>query len=141
MRGVWLENSMVVCCEYLFCLSIKNELNAINKRKKKEYPHYCLDKTNRYKLKNNAAQKECQSMMTCYLSTYLSHSIYIHLSVDLSISLWRGLWCNGYRHRKWTRRHEFKSWTRLTAFHIALSMGKVWIQLFSLQLWVNSRAD
>ena len=43
---------------------------------------------------------------------------------------------------KWTRRHEFKSWTRLIAFHIALILlGKVWIQLFSLQLWVNSRAD
>ena len=27
-------------------------------------------------------------------------------------------------------------------FHIALiPLGKVWIQLFSLQLWVNSRAD
>ena len=27
-------------------------------------------------------------------------------------------------------------------FHIALILlGKVWIQLFSLQLWVNSRAD
>ena len=51
-------------------------------------------------------------------------------------------WCNGYRHRKWTRRHEFKSWTKLIAFHIALiPLGKVWIQLFSLQLWVNSRAD
>ena len=44
--------------------------------------------------------------------------------------------------RQWTRRHEFKSWTRLIAFHIALiPLGKVWIQLFSLQLWVNSRAD
>ena len=42
-----------------------------------------------------------------------------------------------YRRRKWTRRHEFKSWPRLIAFHILL--GKVWIQLFSLQLWVNSR--
>ena len=51
-------------------------------------------------------------------------------------------WCNVYRRRKWTRRHEFKSWTRLIAFHIALiPLGKVWIQLFSLQLWVNSRAD
>ena len=48
-------------------------------------------------------------------------------------------WCNG---RKWTRRHEFKSWTWLIAFHIALiTLGKVSIQLFSLQLWVNSRAD
>ena len=51
-------------------------------------------------------------------------------------------WCNGFHHRKWTRRREFKSWTRLIAFHIALiPLGKVWIQLFSLQLWVNSRAD
>ena len=55
---------------------------------------------------------------------------------------WRCPWCNGYRRRKWTRRHEFKSWTRLIAFHIALiPLRKVWIQLFSLQLWVNSRAD
>ena len=51
-------------------------------------------------------------------------------------------WCNCYRLRKWTRRHEFKSWTRLIALHIALiPLEKVWIQLFSLQLWVNSRAD
>ena len=51
-------------------------------------------------------------------------------------------WCNGYRRWKWTRRHEFKSWTRLIVFHIALiPLGKVWIQLFSLQLWVNSRTD
>ena len=52
------------------------------------------------------------------------------------------LWCNGYRCRKCTRRHEFKSWTRLTAFHIALiPFGKVWIHSFSLQLWVNSRTN
>ena len=51
-------------------------------------------------------------------------------------------WCSRYRRRNWTRRHEFKSWTRLIAFHIALiPLGKVWIQLFSLQLWVNSRTD
>ena len=44
---------------------------------------------------------------------------------------------NGYRRRVWTRRHEFKSWTWLIAFHIALiPLGKVWIQL-----WVNSRTD
>ena len=41
-------------------------------------------------------------------------------------------WCNGYRRRKWIRWHEFKSETRLLAFHIALiPLGKVWIQ-FSL---------
>ena len=32
------------------------------------------------------------------------------------------------------------TWTKPIAFHIALiPLGKVWIQLFSLQLWVNSR--
>ena len=47
-------------------------------------------------------------------------------------------WCNGYRRRKWTWRHEFKPWTRLIAFHIELiPLGKLWIQLFSLQLWVK----
>ena len=46
------------------------------------------------------------------------------------------------RRRKWTRQHEFKSWMRLISFYIALiPLGKVWIQLFSLQLWVNSWAD
>ena len=35
-------------------------------------------------------------------------------------------WCSRYCRRKWTRRHEFKSWTRLIAFHIALiPLGKV----------------
>ena len=33
---------------------------------------------------------------------------------------------NGYRRRRWTGRHEFKSWTRLIAFHTALiPFGKV----------------
>ena len=58
------------------------------------------------------------------------------------LRIWRCPWCSRYHRRKWTRRHEFKSWTRLIAFHIALiPLGKVWIQLFSLQLWVNSRTD
>ena len=37
---------------------------------------------------------------------------------------------------------KFKSWKWLFTFHIALILsGKVWIQLFSLQLWESSRAD
>ena len=72
-------------------------------------------------------------MIKCTRQTTYSNTIITVLEV---------LWCNGYRRRKWTRWHEFKSWTRLIAFHIALiPLGKVWIQLFSLQLWVNSRAD
>ena len=64
------------------------------------------------------------------------------VSNSISRTIWRCPWCNGYRRRIWTRRHEFKSWTWLIAFHIALiPFGKVWIQLFSLQLWVNSRTD
>ena len=60
------------------------------------------------------------------------------LQKNSSGCVWRCPWRNGYRRRKWTRCHEFKSWTRLIAFHIALiPLGKVWIQLFSLQLWVN----
>ena len=50
--------------------------------------------------------------------------------------------CNGYRRRIWTRRDEFKSGTWLIAFHIALiPLGKVWIQIYSLQIWVYSRAE
>ena len=60
----------------------------------------------------------------------------------IRLFFWWCPWCNCYRRRKWTRRLEFKSWTRLITFHIALiPLGKVWIQLFSLQLWVNSRTD
>ena len=68
--------------------------------------------------------------------------IYIYIYIYIYNSQRRCPWCNGYHRRKWTRQHEFKSWTRLIAFHIALILlGKVWIQLFSLQLWVNSRED
>ena len=67
------------------------------------------------------------------------------LSPSCSLGLFflrRCPWCNGYRRRNWTRRHEFKSWTRLIAFHIALiSLGKVWIQICTLLLWLNNRAD
>ena len=70
---------------------------------------------------------------------YRSSTILMVLLIDF---LRRYLWCNGYRRRKWTRWHEFKSWTRLIAFHIVLiPLGKVWIQLFSIQLLVSSRAD
>ena len=47
-------------------------------------------------------------------------------------------WYDGYRRWKWRWQHEFKSWIKLIAFHIALiPLGKVRIQLFSLQLWTD----
>ena len=87
------------------------------------------------------------SMVRCSnMSQFSKYWVSIPLSVsgmygsEEIIKCWP--WCNGYRRRKWTRRHEFKSWTRLIAFHIALiPLGKVWIQLFSLQAWVNSWTD
>ena len=91
------------------------------------------------------------SMLTCHHyrgSSYTDPSFLARLRIShakgvLGMTLncmRRSPWCNGYRRRKWTRRHEFKSWTRMIAFHTALiPLGKVWIQLFSLQLWVNSR--
>ena len=73
---------------------------------------------------------------------YINYPKYIFLEDSAFIGHWRCPLCNGYRRRKRTRRYEFKSWTRLIAFHIALMpLGKVWIQLFSLQLWINSRAE
>ena len=79
------------------------------------------------------------------VSTFLGYIIpKVSLSKNSSniSAIERCPWCNGYHRRKWTRRHEFKSWTRMTAFHIELiPLGKVWIQLFSLQLWLNSWAD
>ena len=66
------------------------------------------------------------SLARCKYSLIFSLLLFIH---------WRCMWCNSYRRWKWTRRHEFKFWTRLIAFHIALiPLGKVWIQWFSLQL-------
>ena len=83
-----------------------------------------------------------------YIYIYTHINTHRHKHTDIYIYIYIYIytyicpWCNGYRRRKWTRRHKFKSWTRLIAFHIALiPLGKVWIQLFSLQLWVNNRAD
>ena len=43
---------------------------------------------------------------------------------------------------RWIRRPKFKTWMRLITFHIVLiHLKKVWIQLFSLQLWINSKTD
>ena len=75
------------------------------------------------------------SLFLKYLIPLLSQANKVQNKLnDIKMSCWRCPWCNGYRRRKWTRRREFKSWTRLIAFTTALiPLGKVWIQLFSLQ--------
>ena len=52
---------------------------------------------------------------------------YTKSSILISCSYyWTYPWCHGYHRRKWTRRYEFKSWTILIAFYIALiPLGKV----------------
>ena len=88
------------------------------------------------------------------LSLSLSHThththTYIHIYITITlrtppyiyIYIWRRSRCNGYYPRKETQWPEFKAWTGLFTFPMALiSMGKLGIQQFSLQLWINSRA-
>ena len=96
---------------------------------------------------SNSLVKIGQSSLLTFTSPYVlsllhRYITFLHLVYSSLSSSWKCPWCNGYRRRKWTRRHESKSLTTMIAFHIALiPLGKVWIQLFSLQLWVNSRAD
>ena len=60
--------------------------------------------------------------------------------LDTNGSPWRCLWCDGYHGRKWSRQTEFKSWMRQFAFQIGIiSLGKVWIRLFSLAM--DSQVD
>ena len=82
----------------------------------------------------------CNCVHICLHLIY-SHTI-IYCMYALYIILWKRLWCNGYRPRKWTQSPEFKSWTRLLAFHITLTfLGKICNQLSSLQLRIKSRID
>ena len=45
--------------------------------------------------------------------------VYIYIYI---YTLWCP-WCNGYRRRNWTRRHEFKSWTDCIS-HSTNTLGK-----------------
>ena len=78
-------------------------------------------------------------IMFITFATYLVSSVNLFaLSKFLTFEALQGSWYIMF----YPFYHEFKSWTRRIAFHIALiPLGKVWIQLFSLQLWVNSRTD
>ena len=50
------------------------------------------------------------------------YSLFVKRSIFL---VWRCPRCSRYRRRKWIRRHEFKSWTRLIAFsHSTNTLGE-----------------
>ena len=57
--------------------------------------------------------------------------------VCVNVCVWRCWWRN-----KWIQLSEFRPWTRLLTFYIALiPLWSVWIQLFSLKVKMNSRTD
>ena len=79
-------------------------------------------------------EKSVMPLVGNHLTNHWPWVVWFKEAEIMGVGRWRCPWCNGYSRRKWTRRHEFKSSTRLIAFHIALiPLGKVWIQLFSLQ--------
>ena len=64
------------------------------------------------------------NMLDCNIIVNSYHIIKFTFSL-LPLETWRCPWRNGYRHRKWTRLHEFKSLTRLIAFsHSTNTLGK-----------------
>ena len=73
---------------------------------------------------------QCDVIIVICLNTVIlfqvTNNIYLKTIIASSNYCWRCPWCNGYSRRKWTQRLEFKSWTRMIAFHIALiPLGKV----------------
>ena len=99
----------------------------------------------------------CGEKLYSYENELFKLELFICIKMDLALNNLQGLichktqrnkqtnkksWCNVYHCKKWIWWHEFKSWMILFAFHIVpIPAGKVWIQLFFLLLWPNSRAD
>ena len=117
----WGQHSMVSKYLLELCLSPRVTMNRSQKLINPFVPE--------------TTKSACVCICICMVLLLLLRSWWLYNRSILRIYMYpkRWPWCNGYRRRKWTRRHEFKSWTRLIAFHIALiPLGKVWIQLFSL---------
>ena len=70
--------------------------------------------------------------MFVFRETALFYKLFIESGVHSSgLQLTKRLWRIGYCQKKWTQKHEFKFWTKLFMFDIALiSMGEAWINLF-----------
>ena len=112
---------------------LESAVHRFNQYIKKTHPQaYCLSKKLLSWYSAKIRKRRLTYLMVTLISLALSVESYIDIisirnrprlhrtNISKSIKdLWRCPWCNGYRRRKWTRWHEFKSWTRLTAFHIA----------------------
>ena len=142
----WVLN----CCLNLYCYSLKHNVLATVyflstlfdqlSNFKNDFPNWSFLGPN--KLGTPEEGRRIQQLKCCVSTNNNKDEDNGMKTHTQNKTVWRCSWCNGYRRRKWRWQHEFKAWTRLIAFHIALiPLGKVWIQLFSLQLWINSRAD
>ena len=61
----------------------------------------------------------------CILHVYVYICICICRCICMWVyNTWKCPWCNGYRPKKWTRRHEFNSWARLIAFSHSTNTNK-----------------
>ena len=95
----------------------------------------------------NHLHHECLLLLLLHTHTRTHYpSLFLSLSLSLSLYIYiyirRRSWLNVSRRRKWIQRPQFRALTKPFAFQIALILlGKVWIELFSLQWRVNSRAD
>ena len=76
---------------------------------------------------DSPAGSEVNMLQYCFRKLFLfNYIVSSNCFYFIILFLGRCPWCNGYRRRIWTRRHEFKSWTTLIAFHISLiPLGKV----------------
>ena len=145
----------IICLDYVLRTSIdKIRENGFELTKKRRHPAKTITEADYIAmLANTPNQAETLLHSLEWTTAGIGLHVNAHKTEDmcynqtgdittLDFKKWRCPWCSRYRRRKWTRRHEFKSWMRLIAFHIALiPLGKIRIQLFSLQLWVNSRTD
>ena len=61
---------------------------------------------------------KCSFHFKCLTSWLVAYNFVLEL-LFLLLTAWRCPWCDGYRHWKWRRRPEIKSWTKLFAFHRA----------------------
>ena len=92
-------------------------------------PKGFVKETGRFSHQRTSGDHPNYGIVKIALNTKKSPSVLsLKLSVSTSVKNFNNNNNNNVnsRRRKWTRRHEFKSWTRLIAFHITLiPLGKV----------------
>ena len=73
----------------------------------------------------------CDIYLSIYIYIYTHTHTHTHVYGVMIIVIW-----------KWTWQAKFNSWLILFVSHfVFISLGKVWINIFFHQLWVNSMAD